>query len=225
MRGSIRHPGRDLDGNCTDAAHQADGPARAPAVRHGAHNLEAYNLFLKGRFQWNKRTAEGLKKGLEYAELAIARGSVFRPGYVGVADSYILLAEYGLMSPESSVPPARSAARRALEIDPGLAEAHASLGLIRSIYDWDWVEAERHYQRAFDLNPGYATAHHWYSVDYLTLLGRFEEAFEEIDLAERLDPLSPIIREGKRFHPHGLEAFRRSASGVPADSGIRPVLL
>jgi serine/threonine-protein kinase len=171
----------------------------APAVRHGAYNLEAYNLYLKGRFQWNKRTAEGLKKGLEYAEQAIAVDPSFAPGYVGVADSLILLTEYGLMSPESSVPPARSAARRALEIDPGLAEAHASLALIRSIYDWDWVEAERHYRRAFDLNPGYATAHHWYSVDYLTLLGRFDEALEEIELAEQLDPLSPIIREGEGF--------------------------
>lgn len=167
----------------------------APAIRHGAYNLEAYNLFLRGRFQSSKRTPEGLKAGLDYAGQSVAADPSFAPGYVGIADSYILLAEYGLMSPESSIPQARSAAQKALELDPELAEAHASLALIRSINDWEWADAERHYRRAFELNPGYATAHHWFSSDYLTRLGRFKEALEEIDIAEQLDPLSPIIRE------------------------------
>jgi TolB-like protein/Flp pilus assembly protein TadD len=191
-------------------------PRKAPAIRTGAHNLEAYNLFLKGRFHWNKRTADGLKRALDYAQQAIAVDPSFAPGYVGVADSYILLAEYGLMSPASAFPPARSAAQKALEIDPALGEAHASLGLIRSHYDWEWRDAERDYRRALDLNPGYATAHRWFAIDYLTLLGRFEEAMKEIEVAQQLDPLSPIIPDGKGYllmvserHEQAIAEYRR----------------
>jgi TolB-like protein/Tfp pilus assembly protein PilF len=171
----------------------------APAIRHGAYNLEAYNLYLKGRFHWNKRTAEGLNRGVQHFKQAIAIDPAFAPGYAGLADSYSLLAEYGLASPSSIVPAAKEAARKALEIDPTLAEAHTSLALIRSLFDWEWAEAEEHYRRAIDLNPGYATAHHWFAVDYFGPLGRFDEAFEEIEIAQQLDPLSPIIREGKGF--------------------------
>jgi tetratricopeptide (TPR) repeat protein len=189
---------------------------QAPAMRRGANNLEAYNMFLKGRFHRNKRTADGLHRALEYTQQSIAIDPSFAPAQVGVADSYILLAEYGLMSPESSIPQARSAALRAIEIDPALGEAHASLGLIRSIYDWEWDDGERHYRQAIQLNPGYATARHWFAVDYLAMLGRFEEALEEIEVAQELDPLSSIIREGKGYilmitnrHQEALEEYRR----------------
>src|SRR3989442_12154010 len=97
------------------------------------------------------------------------------------------------------MPAAETAARKALGIDPTLAEAHASLALIRSSYYWEWAEAEEHYLRAIELNPGYATAHHWFAVDHLAMLGRMDEAMVEIDIAQQLDPLSPIIREGKGF--------------------------
>ena len=170
-----------------------------PAIARGAYNLEAYNLYLKGRFQWNKRTAEGLKRGVQHFEQAIAVDPEFALGYAGLSDAYTLLADYGMVSPGEIMPAAKSAARRALEIDPTLAEAHASLGLIRSIYDWEWAEAEQHYRRAMAFNPGYGTTHHWFAVDYLAMLGRWEEAFREIEVALQLDPLTPIIREGKGF--------------------------
>ena len=167
------------------------------AARKPAHNLEAYNLYLKGRYQWNKRTTDGLNRGAQLFEQAIAIDPALALAYAGLADSYTLLAEYGLVSSGEVIPAAKSAARKALEIDPSLAEAHASLGLIRSVYDWEWPEAEKHYRRAMYLNPGYATAHHWFGGDYLGMLGRFAEGIEEIEISMQLDPLSPILREGK----------------------------
>jgi TolB-like protein len=188
----------------------------APAIQHGAYNLEAYNLYLKGRFQWNKRTADGLKRGVQLFEQAIAVDQDFALGYAGLSDAYSLLADYGLVKPADIMPAAESAARKALEIDPTLAEAHASLGLIRSIYAWEWAEAEQHYRRAMVLNPGYATTHHWFAIDFLGMLGRWEEAFQEIEIALQLDPLSPIIREGKGFllmlsnrHDEAIEEYRQ----------------
>jgi serine/threonine-protein kinase len=168
-------------------------------IRRGAYNLEAYNLYLKGRFQWNKRTADGLKRGVQYFEQAIAVDPSFSPGFAGLADSYSLLADYGLVNPQEIMPKAEAAARKALELDPTLAEAHASLGLIRCSYFWEWAEAEEHYRRAIELNPGYATTHHWFAVDHLAMLGRMEEATAEIEIAQQLDPLSPIIYDGKGF--------------------------
>jgi TolB-like protein len=188
----------------------------APEIRRGAYNLEAYNLYLKGRFQWNKRTADGLKRGVHYFEQAIEVDPGFAPGHAGLADSYSLLADYGLVRPEDIMPEAEAAARKALKLDPTLAEAHASLALIRASYYWEWAEAEEHYLRAIELNPGYATAHHWFSVDHLAMLGRLDEAMVEIEIAQQLDPLSPIIREGKGFvfmlskrYDQALEEYRQ----------------
>jgi TolB-like protein len=185
-------------------------------IRRGAYNLEAYNLYLKGRFQWNKRTADGLKRGVHYFEQAIAVDPSFSPGFAGLADSYSLLADYGLVNPQEIMPKAEAAARKALELDPTLAEAHASLGLIRCSYFWEWAEAEVHYRRAIELNPGYATTHHWFAVDHLAMLGRMEEAMVEIGIAQQLDPLSPIIYEGKGFlhllsrrYDEALEQYRQ----------------
>jgi TolB-like protein/Flp pilus assembly protein TadD len=189
----------------------------APAIQHGAYNLEAYNLYLKGRFQWNKRTAEGLKRGVQLFEQAIAVDRDFALGYAGLSDAYSLLADYGLVKPADIMPAAESAARKALEIDPTLAEAHASLGLIRSLYAWEWAEAEQHYRRAMELNPGYATTHYWLAIDYFGRLGRWEEAFQEIEIALQLDPLSPIIRQGKGYllmlskrYDEAIEEYRQT---------------
>ena len=189
----------------------------APSIRQGAYNLEAYNLYLKGRFQWNKRTAEGLKRGVQLFEQAIAVDPDFALGYAGLSDAYSLLADYGLVKPADIMPAAESAARKALEIDPTLAEAHASLGLIRSLYAWEWAEAGQHYRRARELNPGYATTHYWLSIDYFGMLGRWDEAFPEIEIALQLDPLSPIIREGKGYllmlskrYDEAIEEYRQA---------------
>jgi serine/threonine-protein kinase len=104
-----------------------------------------------------------------------------------------------MQQPAEVIAQARAAATRALEIDPSLGEAHCSLGLMIAIYDWNWREAEAHFRRALDLNPGYATTHHWLAIDFLPIFGRLEEAMREIEIAMALDPLSPIIAEGKAF--------------------------
>jgi len=153
---------------------------------------EAYTLYLKGRFHWNKRTAEGLKKAIEYFESAIRKDASYALAYAGLADSYNLLSLYSVMPPKKAMPKAKKAARKALAIDPSVAEAHTSLGLTHLYYDWNWSAAEKVFRRAIELNPNYATAHHWYH-EYLTATGRFEEQMAEILHAEELDPLSLII--------------------------------
>jgi serine/threonine-protein kinase len=162
-------------------------------------NLEAYSHYLRGRFYWNQRSPDGLRKSVQYYEQALALDPQMAVCFAGVADSYTVMAEYGLVHPTEAMPKARSSAETALSLDPMLAEAHTSLGLIRSAYDWEWADAGKHYRRAMELNPGYATARHWYAVDYLAMLGRNAEAFAENEVACQLDPLSPIILEGKGF--------------------------
>jgi serine/threonine-protein kinase len=162
-----------------------------------APNLEAYNLYLKGRYHWNRRSPEGLRKSVEYYRQALEIEPQMAICYAGLADGYVLLADYGLARPDESIATARAAAERAIALDPLLGEAHASLALIRSTRDWEWADAGRHYARSIELNPGYATARHWHAVDYFAPLGRHAEAASEIEMAIRLDPLSPIILEGK----------------------------
>jgi serine/threonine-protein kinase len=162
-------------------------------------NVEAHNFYLQGRHHWNKRTPEGLRKSIQLFEQAVALDPEFGLGFAGLADAYALLADYGLFSPTEMVPKAKAAAMRAIEVEPGLGEAWASLALICGLNDWEWDEAIRDYERAIELNPGYATAHHWYAVDCLALLGRTDEALHEIEIAHQLDPLSPMINEGKGY--------------------------
>ena len=164
-----------------------------------ATSVECYNLYLKGRFQWNKRSPEGLRTGLRCFEEAIAIDPDWALGWAGIGDSYAVLADYGLLDQEAAVPAANRAAQKAVELDPALAEAYATLGLLRSRYDWKWDEALRCFRKAIELNPGYATAHHWYAVDYLAMVGHLDEALSEIDLAISLDPLSAIAQEGRGF--------------------------
>ena len=171
---------------------------RAP-IRSSGRNLEAYNLYLKGRFHWNKRTDAGLHRSIQFYADAIALDHDFAMAYSGLADSYSLMADYGYLHPSEAMPKAKVAAEKALELDPMLGEAETSLGLIRGVYEWKWEEAESHYRRAIALNPGYATAHHWFAIDFLCLLGRFAAAHLEMEIACELDPLSPIIREGVGF--------------------------
>jgi serine/threonine-protein kinase len=167
--------------------------ARAPG------NLKCYNLSLKGRFYWNKRTPDGLKRATRCFEEAIAVDPTSAMPYAGLADVYALKADYGLMHPSKSIPKARMAAMKALDLDPLSAEAYTSLATIRALYDWHWKEAEALYRRALELNPGYATGHHWFALDFLALIGRMEEAQAEIDLAHQMDPLSSVLLEGKGF--------------------------
>jgi TolB-like protein/Tfp pilus assembly protein PilF len=169
-------------------------------VPHGPRDLEVYHLCLKGRFHARERTADGLKRSIVCFEQAISLDGTSAAAYAGLADTYSLIAEYyGFFENGDCTLKARAAAERALELDPVSAEAHASLGLILTLYDWSWVEAGHAFQRALAINPGYAPAHHWYAVDHLAMLGRLEEASEHIEIAVKLDPLSPIILEGRAF--------------------------
>jgi TolB-like protein/DNA-binding winged helix-turn-helix (wHTH) protein/Flp pilus assembly protein TadD len=154
-------------------------------------NREAYELYLKGRYFWNKRNAEGFKKALDYFQQAVERDPGYAPAYAGLADTYSLLgaAGYDLMSRAEAMEKARSAAQKALLIDGALAEAHASLAYVTYSYDWNWVGAGKEFERAIALDPNYPTAHQWYS-EYLDDLGRGEEALVEAQTALTLDPLS-----------------------------------
>lgn len=160
--------------------------------RRHTRNTEAYQHYLKGRYYWNKRTEESLKKGIEEFHQAITVDPNYALAYAGLADSYIILSGYGSMMPEEVFPTAKAAAMKALRLDEALAEAHTSLAGVRAWYEWDWEGAERRFNRAIELNPSYATAHLWYA---LTLAGRqrLDEALIWIRRAEELDPLSVII--------------------------------
>lgn len=155
-------------------------------------NPEAYQAYLKGRYFWNKRTPEGFNKGIEYFNQAIAIDPGYAPAFAGLADCYNLLSDYDVLPPKEAIPRAKAAAEKALAIDPTLAEAHASLGFALARYDWDWIGAEHELQRAIELQPNYAIAHHWYALQ-LGMMGRFQEAMIQINKAQGLDPLSLII--------------------------------
>ena len=155
-------------------------------------SLEAYNLYLKGRYYWNKRTKEAFQKGLEYFQLAIEKDPTYALAYAGIADCYNLLQVYAYLPPKEAFPKARAAAEKALEIDSSLAEAHTSLAWVRMSYDLDWSAGEKEFKRALELNPSYATGHHWYSI-YLTAMGRHAESLVHIKRAQEVDPLSLMI--------------------------------
>ncbi|HEY6120111.1 MAG TPA: winged helix-turn-helix domain-containing protein [Pyrinomonadaceae bacterium] len=159
-------------------------------VEHYTENNEAYQLYLKGRFYWNKRTAEALQKSVEYFNQAIDKDPSFALAYAGLADSYVVPANR--LPPREAMPKARAAAIRALELDESLAEAHVSLGRVLAAYDWDWTNAEKQYRRAIELNPRYAVAHQWYG-GYLAVMGRSDEAIAEKKRALELEPLSLVI--------------------------------
>ena len=157
-------------------------------------NPEAYESYLKGRFFWNKRTAESLKVALAYFKQAIEEDPKYAQAYSGLADTYALLGDwqYAVMPPKEAFPKAKAAAIKALELDSALGEAHNSLAFVLDGFDWDLEAGGKEFQRAIELNPGYATAHHWYAW-HLSLLGRYDEAIGEMKKAENLDPLSLII--------------------------------
>ena len=190
-------------------------------TRHYTEDVEAYQAYLKGRYFWNKRTEEGMRKGVICFRQAIEIDPLYALAYAGLADSYNLLGIYNVSAPREIFPKARAAAVKALEIDDTLAEAHTSLAHVLQYFDWDWAGAEREYRRALELNPDYATTHHWYA-NYLMTMGRHAEAMEEMRRAQRLDPLSPII-EGNignhlyytRRYDQAIKHFRKMLEMEP----------
>ena len=192
------------------------GEQERQLVKNYATNSEAYQLHLQGRYYWNKRTAEGLQKGIEYFTKAIEKDPAYAPAFSGLADCYWLLNVYNVGPATDSNLKAREAAARALALDDQLAEAHASLASISYRYDWNWKEAEEHFKRAVELNPDYATAHQWYSA-MLAATGRFDESNSEAQLAHKLEPFSLTINSdlGRHLYYAGrydeaLAAHRKS---------------
>ena len=161
-------------------------------TKRSTERPDAYEAYVKGRYFWNKRTDKGLKKGLEYFRQAITLDPMFAEAYVGVADSYGTLGLYAVLPPKEAFPAAKEAAKRALEMDDGLAEAHATLGFIYFYYDWNGADAANEFRRALADNPNYAMAHSWYG-ESLAATGRYPEAVAEAQRALEDDPLSLII--------------------------------
>jgi serine/threonine-protein kinase len=155
-------------------------------------DAEAYELYLKGRYFWNKRGEAGLRNGIKYFQAAEQKDPNYALAYSGLADSYALLCDIGVVAPVTEMPLAKAAAQKAVDIDPTLAEGYTSRGFIKLAYDWDWLGAEADLKRGLELNPKYPTAHQWYA-SYLVQMGKFDRAKQEIEQAQQLDPLSPII--------------------------------
>ena len=152
----------------------------------------AYELYLRGRHAWNRRTAAGLREAVGHFERALARSPLFVDAYAGLADTYSLMSLYDDVPPREAFPRAKAAALEALQLDPDRGDVHTSLAYIAHRFEWDWEAAERSYTRALELNPSYATAHHWYA-EFLIVNGRLADARTHLEIAQRLDPLSPRI--------------------------------
>ena len=166
-------------------------PAHAAAPVRGANSYETYDLYLKGRYFWNKRTGDGFRQAAGYFQQAIDKDPNFARAYAGLADTFALMSTWYIGPQNELMPKARVTALRALALDESLADAHASLAMIKENYDYDWPGAEKEFRRALELDPQYAIAHQWYA-EFLSWQGRFPEAFAESEQARQLDPISLI---------------------------------
>jgi TolB-like protein/Flp pilus assembly protein TadD len=193
-------------------------------------NTEAYQLYLQGRFFWNKRSAEGIKTAIKYFEKAIEKDEQYALAWAGIADSYSLLGEYGSIQRKELFPKAEAAVKKALEIDDELAEVHTSLASLLMLNKWDWVNSEKEFKLALELNPNYATTHHWYSQWFLGR-GRLEEALRMISRATELDPVSQAILKDKglilyfnRRYDDAIEIARKTLELDPNYSAAHRLL-
>ena len=178
-------------------------------------DIEAYHLYLKGRYCWNKRTGEALNMAIEFFQEAITKDPDYALAYTGLADSYAILAFYSNIPPRPAFEEARKATDKALEIDDTLVEAHASLAFVKEYHEWDWIGAGKEYKQAIELNPNYATVHQWYGM-YFMKLGQYEQARRELKQALRLDPRSLIINSDlglpfyfKRQYDEAVEQYHK----------------
>jgi tetratricopeptide (TPR) repeat protein len=177
----------------TNLRVELNGKERQQIAKRDTENPEAYRLYLQGRYCWNQRTDEGVKKGLQYFQQAIEKDPNYALAYAGLADSYAVgNGQYLGLTPREARPKGKAAAMKALEIDDSLAEAHTTLADTYLYYDWDFPKAQQEFLRAIATNPNYPTAHQWYS-EYLYAVGRFDESIAEAKRAQELDPLSISI--------------------------------
>ncbi len=205
---------------------QLSGEEKALLARRHTADTQAYELYLKGLFYWNKRTSDGIKKSIEYFQQATDKDPGYALAYVGLADAYNVSSGYGLFTPNDSFPKAKAFAGRALELDDTLAEAHASLGYEKEYFDLDWSGGEKEFKRAIELNPGYTNAHYYYAFVYLAPSGRLDEAIAEMKKALELDPLSLIINTNlgqtyyyARQYDKALEQFQKTIEMDPTFGG------
>lgn len=171
---------------------QLTGADEERLAKRYTKDTEAYELYLKGRYFWNKRDEAGLRNGIKYFQAAEEKDPNYALAYSGLADSYALLSDIGVVKPADEMPKAKAAAQKAVDIDPSLAEAYTSRAFVKLAYDWDWLAAQADFKKALELNAKYPTAHQWYA-SYLMQMGKFDQAKAEIEQAHQLDPLSPII--------------------------------
>ncbi len=200
------------------------GMAPFAAASRPAHGSEEHTLYLMGRFHTNRRTIEGLEKSVRCYEQAIVLRPDYALAHAGLADSFSLLTTYGALAPSVTVPLARAAALRALDLDPveAGAAANASLALITGMHDWDWVAGEALYRKSIEQDPNYAMGRHWFAIDHLAALGRYDEAEHHLRIACRLDPLSAVIQDApgyilmlQRRYDEALRSFQRIAELDP----------
>jgi len=192
------------------------GGEKTKIVKRYTEDPDAWDLYSWGRYFWNKRTEDGFKTAINYFELAIKQDPSYALAHAGLADCYNCLGYYAHLEPNEAFPKAKKAALDALNIDGTLAEAHASLGYISTYYEWDWKRAESQFKRAIDLNPNYATAHHWYA-GFLSNMERHDESLVEWKQAQELDPGSSIINMEvgwpyyhKRQYDQAIDAFQNA---------------
>jgi len=179
---------------------QLSGEDKRKMTRGATEDRAAYQLYLQGRYQWNKQTLEGLEASIDYLQQAVQKDPRYALAYAGQADSYAQLADFNVLPTREVLPKVKSAAAKSLELDEAGAEAHTSLAWAR-FHEWDWAGAEKEFKRAIELNPSYPTAHSWYG-EYLMVQGRFDEALAEMNRASELNPLSPSLNLalGYRFY-------------------------
>jgi tetratricopeptide (TPR) repeat protein len=168
------------------------GSGKQQVTKQGTQNAEAYQLYVKGRYYWNKRTNADIKTAISYFNQAIDKDPGYAMAYAGLADAYLVLPGYG-GDPSDVIPKSNAAAEKALELDPTLARPHADLGSNKMEYSWNFSGGEADFRQAFELDPSDATAHQWFSQILASMGGRAQEAIEEANRAHQLDPLSPII--------------------------------
>ena len=194
---------------------------KALTKRYTANN-EANNLYMMGRYHWNKRSRQGFEKGIEHFKQAIDKDPGYALAYSGLADCYNLLGVWGMVAPKEMLPRAKAASAKSVQLDPKLAEAHTSVALVALWYEWDWQGAEKGFKHAIELNPSYANAHHWYS-ECLMNTGRYDEAVAEKDLALKLEPLAPYFHAtaGQPFYfmrryDEAIALFRKALQFDPS---------
>jgi serine/threonine-protein kinase len=215
---------RDISGKLRQ---RLTGEEKKRLTRRYTENPEAYALYLKGRYHWNKRTGQDLQKGIGYFQQAIEKDPAYALAYAGLADSYVILNQWGGLPSSETFPKAKAAALKALEVDDTLAQAHATLASVHESFNWDFSAAEKEFRRAIELDPKYPTVHHWYSL-LLSWLGRHEQAIAEAERANELDPLSPIISNlraavfyNSRQYDRAIKAARKT---LELDKGFSPAL-